>query len=336
MEIRDLRCALAALDAGSFARAAASSYVSRQALSQTVRRLEDEVGIELFEVAGNNRLKVTPEGAIFLAQARPVVEAFDDFARAYPSLASERGAALTLAMATGVALSLPARFFSDFAERAPQLVQEIEETNTESALALLDSARVDVALVGSCPSMLPSSRYERAFLVATGLWLAIPCSNPLARRDHLELADLDGQRLVTAGRLNHLHRYIAHACEQRGVNLEIPASSSNNELLVRLARESDALFFTFPERITHPASGSGARPGAARDVENPTEASEPAPAPPDRTPEFAVVELVTAESRAFGTYAVRRRDSRRTPAARQFWAYACERAEKGLPEGARP
>lgn len=334
MEIRDLRCALAALDAGSFAQAASSSYVSRQALSQTVRHLEDEVGIELFEVAGNNRLKVTPEGAVFLAQARPVVEAFDDFARAYPSLSDTRGATLTIALATGVALSLPAGFFSDFTEREPELVQEIEESNTEGALALLDSARVDVALVGSCPSMLPASRYERAFLVATGLWLAVPHDNPLATRDHLELADLNGQRLVTAGRLNHLHRYIADACERQGISLEIPASSSNNDLLVRLAHETGALFFTFPERIAHPHAETHV--GSARGVENPATAGESTPNLPDRASEFAVIELISKESRAFGTYAVRRRDSRRTPAARKFWAYACERAEKSLPDSTHP
>ena len=85
MEMRDLKYALAAYDTGSFARAAEALFVSRQALSQAVHRLEEEIDVPLFEVADGNRLVSTPEGAIFLAQARPVTEAFDELARAYPS-----------------------------------------------------------------------------------------------------------------------------------------------------------------------------------------------------------------------------------------------------------
>ena len=111
MEMRDLKYALAAYDTGSFARAAEALFVSRQALSQAVHRLEEEIDVPLFEVADGNRLVSTPEGAIFLAQARPVTEAFDELARAYPCARDAHGGTLTLALATGAALSLPADFF---------------------------------------------------------------------------------------------------------------------------------------------------------------------------------------------------------------------------------
>lgn len=298
MEIRDLRCALAARDTGSFAQAASALYVSRQAVSQTVRRLEDEIGVRMFDVAGGNRLEATPEGAVFLAQARPVVEAFDELARAYPSMRECEAGTLSLALATGAALSLPDTFFSDFSEANPRLVQEIEEGNTDGALASLDAGRADVALVGSCPSLLDPTRFERALLVATRLWLAVPRGNPLATRPSLTLEDLDGQQLVTAGKANHLHRFVIDACERAGIHVGVPATSSNPDMLVSLARKHGALFFTFPAHLQR----------AGREGRD----------------EVAILELVTPESHAFGTYAVRRRDSRRSPAARRFWAYACE------------
>ena len=300
MEMRDLKYALAAYDTGSFARAAEALFVSRQALSQAVHRLEEEIDVPLFEVADGNRLVSTPEGAIFLAQARPVTEAFDELARAYPSSRDARGGTLTLALATGAALSLPTDFFSRFAEREAGLVQEFEEGNTESTLDMLESGRADVALVGSCPSLLDPAHFERALIVATGLWLAVPLDNPLASKERLTLADLDGQCLVTAG--NHLHRYIVKACEAAGVHIEIPATSSNPDMLVQLSGKYGALCFAFPARIT----GADTRHVGTK-----------------------IIPLDTPESAAFGTYAVRRRDSRRTPAARRFWVYACEQAESG-------
>ncbi len=141
MEMRDIRYALAALDTGSFARAAEALFVSRQALSQAVHRLEGEIGVPLFEVADGNRLVCTPEGAIFLAQARPVAEAFAELVRAYPSARDARASTLALSLATGVALSLPDGFFTRFSERESQLVLEFEEGNTDSAIDLLESGR---------------------------------------------------------------------------------------------------------------------------------------------------------------------------------------------------
>ena len=73
-------------------------------------------------------------------------------------------------------------------------------------------------------------------------------------------------------------------------------------MLVQLSRKYDALCFAFPVRIT----------GAET-----------------RHADSKIIPLGTPESAAFGTYAVRRRDSRRTPAARRFWVYACEQAESG-------
>ena len=73
-------------------------------------------------------------------------------------------------------------------------------------------------------------------------------------------------------------------------------------MLVQLSDKNDALRFTFPARI----AGAETRHVGTK-----------------------IIPLDTPESAAFGTYAVRRRDSRRTPAARRFWVYACEQAESG-------
>ena len=73
-------------------------------------------------------------------------------------------------------------------------------------------------------------------------------------------------------------------------------------MLVQLSNKYSALCFAFPARITRTDT---------------------------RHANTKIIPLDTPESAAFGTYAVRRRDSRRTPAARRFWVYACEQAESG-------
>lgn len=300
MDIKDLRCALETLDTGSFARAAQRLYVSRQALSQTVKRLETQLGTPLFAVQGNNRLVPTPEGSVLLEDARTVVEAFDAFLERHglELPASKRPQALSLALATGAALSLSFDPFAEFRLACPHVAQEVEETNTDGALALVDDGSADLALVGSHPIYL--ERYDYSCIVPTGLWLAVPRTNPLSQRSHLTPHDLDGQTVVTAGKLNHLHRYLLTICDQADAHPSIPTTASNPDMLVQMARECGGLFFTFPASI---------RPeGDRRDV--------------------AVLPLETPESRKFGTYMVRRLDVRPHPAASEFWDYLKRKTAK--------
>ena len=112
MEIRDIRYALASLDCGGFAQAAKVMYVSRQAISQSVHRLESELGASLFEVINGNRLIPTATGQRFFAKSRPVLAAFDGLATEFglanaPSPVSDRAPTISIAVSTGVTMALP-------------------------------------------------------------------------------------------------------------------------------------------------------------------------------------------------------------------------------------
>lgn len=296
MDIRDLRYAVTTLDAGGFAPAAERLFVSRQALSQAVRRLEAQLGMRLFSVQDNNRLVPTPDGAAFLREARAVVDAYDALLERFGvrEPAGRRPQTLAVALATGAALSLPDGVLQGFRASRPDVVLEVEETNTEGALTLVDEGRADVALVGSHPLYL--GNYERELTVPTGLWIAVPRANPLSGRERLVPADLDGQTFVTAGRLNHLHRFFVDLCERNGVHPVIPVTASNPDMLVQLAGEYRALFFAFPDWVR--------AADASRDV--------------------AVLPFDVPESEQFGTYLVRRPGGRCSGAARAFWDYVCE------------
>ena len=301
MDIQDLRYAVTTLDIGSFAQAAKRLFVSRQALSQSVKRLEDQLGMHLFTVQGNNRLVPTPEGKEALAQARSLVESFDAFLERFGAAPSDETnpETLTVAMATGAAISLPDDFLTAFRTSMPAVAQEIEETNTDGALDLLGNGRADVALVGSHPRYLEP--YDHLCLVPTGLWLAVPIDNPLSLLDRIVPEDLDGQTIVTAGPLNHRHRDLVSLCEQTGIHPAIPATASNPDMLVSLAQEYRALFFTFPSSIR----------------------------PADDNRAVSVLPLDTPESKQFGTYLVRRQGERPTRAARLFWDYGEQFARGG-------
>ena len=77
MNLKDLRYALAVAEHGSFSRAAEACDVSQPTLSGQIRKLEDDLGVVLFERDGR-RIRVTPAGAEIVARARDAVAAADD------------------------------------------------------------------------------------------------------------------------------------------------------------------------------------------------------------------------------------------------------------------
>ena len=74
MNVKDLQYALALERRRSFSRAAEDCGVAQPTLSAQIRKLEGELGIELFERDGRT-IRVTPAGELILDQARVVLEA---------------------------------------------------------------------------------------------------------------------------------------------------------------------------------------------------------------------------------------------------------------------
>ena len=76
MNIRDLKYAVAVAEHGHFGRAAKACFVGQPTLSAQIRKLEDELGITLFERTKRS-VRITPIGGEIVAQARTLLAAAD-------------------------------------------------------------------------------------------------------------------------------------------------------------------------------------------------------------------------------------------------------------------
>lgn len=75
MTLQQLKYALAIADCGSMNEAAKQLFVSQPSLSETIKELETEIGLEIF-LRSNRGINITPEGEEFLGYARQVTEQF--------------------------------------------------------------------------------------------------------------------------------------------------------------------------------------------------------------------------------------------------------------------
>ena len=76
MTLTQLRYVIAAADTGSMNEAAKRLFISQPSLSQALRELEKEIGIEIF-LRNNRGVILTEEGKEFLGYARQVTEQYE-------------------------------------------------------------------------------------------------------------------------------------------------------------------------------------------------------------------------------------------------------------------
>ena len=189
LDLKRLRAFHLVARQGSLRLAAARLKQSIPAISGKIRKLEEDLGFELFERLPN-KLILTIAGERFLREVDGIFE------RAEQAIAtlSRNAPEGRLAISVG---SDHAWFFApkirNFLNQYPSIEVNLRVYKSADALIAIDKGEVDLAL-GIFP-VLPK-RLERETIVETGLSLAYNPKDPALRRKPPALADLARQRLI--------------------------------------------------------------------------------------------------------------------------------------------
>jgi DNA-binding transcriptional LysR family regulator len=192
-ELRHLRVFLAVAEERNFTRAAERLHLAQQAVSKSIAQLERELGVELLERT-SREVRLTGAGKALLADAPGVLAAADAaFARARGhgrGLAGSLAVGVTAAVGPGVldhALTALRR-------EAPALSIALREVRPREVLPKLRDRSLDLVLARS---VQPEPGLEVVELPPTPAALVVPERHPLATREVVDLAALDGERLLT-------------------------------------------------------------------------------------------------------------------------------------------
>lgn len=198
MELRHLRYFLAVAETANFTKAAELLGIGQPPLSQQVKALENELGVELFKRTARGA-QITQAGRVFADEARQVIEGADRAGRAAQRAARGETGHLRVGF-TGTAAfnEHVSGLIRRFREAYPDAELTLQEATSGVLLDGLEQGRLDVAIV----------RPERrvAALVQQQAWhdepmlVALPVSHRLASRKRIALSDLADERFVQVPR----------------------------------------------------------------------------------------------------------------------------------------
>jgi DNA-binding transcriptional LysR family regulator len=164
---------------------AARARLTQPALSRALRRVEHEVGTELFQRAGRT-LRLTPAGHAFSAHVNAVLDRYDQGVREVRELVDPDAGTVPLAFLHTLGTWLVPKVVSDFRERHPRTRFELRQHGEEGLVAELLTGTADLVLTSDDPG-LPTITWRR--LLAEPLHLAVPPNHHLAGKAEVRLAD---------------------------------------------------------------------------------------------------------------------------------------------------
>ncbi|NGM48991.1 LysR family transcriptional regulator [Caulobacter sp. 602-2] len=192
MNLRDLRYLLAVAEHEHFGRAARACGVSQPTLSVQIRKLEDVLGVVLFERGGKT---ATPTVACrqLLAHARAAVTAAEGVLATARSLRDPLAGRFRLGIIPTLAPYLLPLIFGPLREALPSLDLEPWEDQTAALLERLRAHELDAVLLATdetAPDLVGVPLFAEPFLAA------LPPEHPLAAREAVAETDLARDILV--------------------------------------------------------------------------------------------------------------------------------------------
>ena len=194
MEIKDMQAFYAVVEEGNISHAALRLDIAQPALSRQMKRLENSLGVQLFE-RGSRRIRLTEAGRLLHARVEHILGMVDGTVREITEIGSGVAGAIRLGtITTSGALLLP-ELVSAFHRRFPQVTFQIWEGEGARVLELLDNRVIEI---GITRTQVDPNVFESIVLPEEPLVVVMNRSRNAcgAAASEVRMAELKGQPLI--------------------------------------------------------------------------------------------------------------------------------------------
>jgi len=215
VELRHLRYFVAVAEELSFTRAAERLHIAQPPLSTQIRRLEDELGVALFD-RSRRAIRLTDAGEVLLGEARRLLAQVEQALKATRNAGVGETGRLTIGFVPSASTTALPEHLRAFRTRYPGVELFLRELPPDQLIAQLHAGALDL-----CFLYLPfdDERLERVVVAREPLVAALPADHPLAGgRGALPVAALRAEPFVLPARhhMPGLNARVLDACRRAG------------------------------------------------------------------------------------------------------------------------
>jgi LysR family hydrogen peroxide-inducible transcriptional activator len=208
MTLNELRYIVAVARERNFRRAAERSFVSQPALSLAIQKLEEELGVQLFERKKTD-ITLTAVGEQIVEQATRVLDEVAKIKEMARHGSDQLAGSLRLGVIYTVGPYLLPELIPVLRRTAPDMPLDVEENTTASLEVQLRNGVIDAAVIAlpfDLPGIATAGLYDEPFVVA------VPADHPWADRKSIAAADLGGEKVLLLNSGHCFSNQVIEAC----------------------------------------------------------------------------------------------------------------------------
>ena len=232
IELRYLGYFIAVAETGHFRRAAERLHLTQPALSQQIAKLEQALGVQLFE-RNRHQVALTHAGELFLVEARKVLEQADHAVHIAQRAARGEVGELSIGYIGSVLYGFLPRTIQLFQERYPEIELKLQELSSSRQIAQLQKQTIDV---GVLYAPVHETAIQVECILRPPVWIAVPARRRLARRERVSLPDLAQEPVLLPSREEEpaLHDHLMGLFQQAGYVPNVVQEASQIQTLLGL------------------------------------------------------------------------------------------------------
>jgi LysR family transcriptional regulator, hydrogen peroxide-inducible genes activator len=210
MTLTELRYIVAVARERHFGRAAEACFVSQPTLSVSIKKLEEELDVKIFE-RGTNEVSVTPLGEEIVRQAQQVIEQ----AAAIKDIAKRGKDPVSGPLRMGVIYTIGPYLLPDLVrqviDHVPQMPLILQENFTAKLLEMLRTGELDCAIMAE---PFPDTGLAIAPLYDEPFMAAVPKLHPLAKRKIISAEELKAETMLLLGTGHCFRDHVLEVCPE--------------------------------------------------------------------------------------------------------------------------
>jgi LysR family nitrogen assimilation transcriptional regulator len=232
MDLRQLRSLVYIADSGSLSRAAEILRIAQPSLSQQIKDLEAELGVELFHRHARGVL-LTEVGHTLYAHARSILK---DVAFAKETVAMQLrnpSGKVSVGFPTSVCRGLSSALIEKVKEKYPNISIYLIEAMTGTLDEWMQIARLDIAVLYDPRVFANISLYPVAI---ENLMLIADSKNQILHRNSIGFAELDNIPVVLPAKQHVLRNYIEHLATRNGITPRVVIESDSFNAILEMVK----------------------------------------------------------------------------------------------------
>lgn len=230
MDTRQLSYFVQVAKDNSFTAAARNLHLSQPALSKMIKKLEEDLGVQLFD-RSEHKMTLTDAGRRLFEEGQRLLSEMAAITESIQDTKNLRTGNVSIGIPPVIGTSYFPPLIANFRKEYPGINLSIIENGAVTVYEMVEKGYVDLALV-----ILPelSDRIEYIPVIEDEAVLIVHNDHPLANKDKVVFEDLKGETFALLNDTFLLHHHVVKACREVGFEPNIYFSSSQWDFLTEL------------------------------------------------------------------------------------------------------